>query len=213
MDHGARVVPRGGLPPIFDLHCPLLSLPRALGTRVETIPCAVPYLRADTDAAAAWRARLATTATPRVGIAWSGSLTHTNDHNRSMTLAAFARLLAPGIAYFCLQKEVRPIDGQVLAGRSDIHVFGDRLGDFDDTAAVVSAMDLVISVDTSVAHLAGALGRPVWLLLPFRPDFRWLLERRDSPWYPTMRLYRQPGPGDWNAVIERVSQDLQAFLV
>jgi tetratricopeptide (TPR) repeat protein len=212
MNHAARVVARGDRLPMFDLHCPLLSLPRALGTRVETIPCDVPYLRPSPDAAAAWRARLGSAASPRVGIAWSGSLAHKNDHNRSMTLAAFARLLVPGIKYVCLQKELRPADERVLAERSDIQVFGDQLGDFDDTAGLVSAMDLVISVDTSAAHLAGALGRPVWLLLPFRPDFRWLLDRADSPWYPTMRLFRQRGPGDWDSVIEPARDALLAFL-
>jgi tetratricopeptide (TPR) repeat protein len=194
--------------PEFDFHCPLLSLPLAMGTRPETIPADIPYLRVADAAAAKWKAKLPGHGASRVGIAWSGHPAHRNDHNRSIALSRLLPLQCPGASLVSLQKDVRPDDAKVLAANQQILHFASELGDFSDAAALISLMDLVISVDTSIAHLAGALGKPVWILLPFDPDWRWLVDRKDSPWYPTARLYRQPEAGDWASVVERVGRDL-----
>src|SRR5207302_346032 len=148
-------------------------------------------------------------ARPRVAIAWSGRATHPNDRNRSLALARLELLLASDqISFIGLQRQLSDADAETLAGIARITAIGADLRDFDDTAAVLALVDLVISVDTSLAHLAGAMGRPAWILLPFSPDWRWMLGRDDSPWYPTARLYRQPAPGDWDSVIARVREDL-----
>lgn len=194
--------------PAFDCHCPLLSLPLAFKTTLASIPADVPYLGSDPIAGCKWRSKLGNPTLPRVGLAWSGATTHRNDANRSIPLANFARLVSERAQLVSLQKEVRAADKLVLDERKDIQYLGDDLDDFTDTAAVVELMDLVITVDTVVAHLAGAMGKPVWILLPFNPDWRWLLEREDSPWYPTARLFRQPAPGDWNTVIARLKSAL-----
>ena len=201
----AQVILRGEALPDFDTHCPLLSLPLAFGTRLETIPAEIPYLRASPLAAMHWDARLGPRRNPRIGIAWSGRTTHKDDHNRSIGLSSFLSLLAGFDATFVsLQPDVRAGDAIVLQDRSELVHFGDELKDFSDTAALVSILDLIVTVDTSVAHLAGALGKPVWILLPFIPDWRWLLDREDSPWYPTARLFRQSDTREWDAVISRV---------
>ena len=194
--------------PAFDCHCPLLSLPLAFKTTLESIPPDVPYLGSDPIAVSKWRSKLSNPTLPRVGLVWSGATTHRNDHNRSIPLANFAWLVSDRVQLVSLQKEVRAADKLVLDERKDIQYLGDDLDDFTDTAALVELMDLVITVDTVVAHLAGAMGKPVWILLPFNPDWRWLLEREDSPWYPTARLFRQPAPGDWNSVIARLKSEL-----
>lgn len=202
------LVGQGRLPD-FDLHCPLLSLPLACGTTLTTIPAATPYLAAAEQRRAGWQDRLGGGDKPRIGLVWSGSPTHANDHNRSLPLSALAPLLELPCEFHSLQKQLRAGDVPLLeAGNLSHH--GPALRDFADTAALIMQMDLVISVDTAVAHLAGALGKPVWVLLPFAPDFRWLLERSDSPWYPSATLFRQPGPGDWPAVLARVRQNLAA---
>ena len=209
----ARTIARGDALPPFDLHCPLMSLALAFGTTLESIPREVPYLHAPPEHVERWSARLGERKRPRVGLAWSGSTTLRNDRNRSIALADFDRLRALPFEFYSLQKEVRPGDAVALASGPAIAHFGDELADFRDTAALVSLMDLVVSVDTAVAHLAGALSRPVWLLVPWSPDWRWLLGRDDSPWYPTMRLWRQARPGDWAEVLGRAAfaaQELQA---
>jgi tetratricopeptide (TPR) repeat protein len=196
--------------PAFDLQCPLMSLPLAFETNSQSIPAPVPYLFADAERANVWRQRLQTRAPSgrlKVGIAWSGNSTHNNDLNRSIRFSAFAPLLALGATFVSLHQQVRERDTAALAQSSVVH-FGAELRDFADTAALIENLDLVISVDTSVVHLAGALGKPVWVLLPRVPDWRWLLERDDSPWYPTARLFRQDKPGDWPDVIDRVAHAL-----
>jgi tetratricopeptide (TPR) repeat protein len=203
-----QVVSRGEPLPDFDFHCPLLSLPLAFGTRPETIPATIPYLHASAAKVRRWEERLGRGNVLNVGIAWSGRPEHPNDRNRSMALSKFAALENPDIRLVSLQKEVHPADAKVLEANGGIRHFGPELEDFSDTAALVSLMDLVISVDTSVAHLAGALGKPVWILLPSAPDWRWLTDREDSAWYPTVRLFRQPAPGDWESVIGRVKYEL-----
>ncbi|TWA87427.1 Flp pilus assembly protein TadD [Azospirillum brasilense] len=195
-----RVVARGEPLPAFDWQCPLLSLPRAFATRLETIPAAVPYLTADPARVAAWRERLAAEGLT-VGLVWAGNPQFAGDRERSPGLAALAPLLAvPGCRFFGLQ--LGPGHDE-LAGRAMPASFTDlapEISAFADTAAIMASLDLVVSSCTAPAHLAGALGVPVWVLLSHAPDWRWLLDRADSPWYPTARLFRQPRPGDWAAV-------------
>jgi ADP-heptose:LPS heptosyltransferase len=204
-----QVITKGQDLPKFDLHCPLMSLPLAFGTTLESIPAEVPYLCAPADKVEEWRQRLGTRTRPRVGIVWSGRLTHKNDQNRSIPLSVLLALAEAGVELVSLQKDVREADREVLTANPQIRDFGSELKNFADTAALVSLLDLVVTVDTAPAHLAGALGKPVWVLLPFWPDWRWLLHREDSPWYPTARLFRQPAFGDWDSVVRRVMEELR----
>jgi tetratricopeptide (TPR) repeat protein len=203
--------PAPSLPP-FDLHCPIGTLPFAFGTRLETIPSAPSYLPPPPEARVqTWERRLSERAGAsrkrRIGLVWSGNPRHTNDHNRSIPLRVLSPLLAADAAFFSLQKEAR-LEDQALLRESGIIDLSSDLTDFTETAALVSCLDLVISVDTSVAHLAAALGRRTWILLPYLPDFRWLLDRDDSPWYPTAHLFRQSERRDWAEVIEMVRRAL-----
>jgi ADP-heptose:LPS heptosyltransferase len=198
------------LPP-FDMHCPIMSLPHALHLQVPTIPNDVPYLAVDAARQAAWEAKLAPAAPLRIGIAWSGSPTHLNDHNRSITLPQLMPLLQAPFAFHAAQRDVRTHEMQLLEQAPNLTIHTDAIDDFTDTAALLNAMDLVITVDTSVAHLAGALGKPVWVLLPQPADYRWELDREDSSWYPTARLFRQRASGDWPSVIARVIEALHAL--
>jgi tetratricopeptide (TPR) repeat protein len=205
-----RVLPAGAPVPATDCQCPLLSLPLALGTTCVNVPAAIPYLHADAQRVALWRQRLGAGAARKVGITWSGNPVHRNDRNRSLPLALLRQLAMPDWQFVSLQPELRASDGDALAAWPDLVNLGPELRDFADTAAVMQSLDLVISVDTSVAHLAGALGRPTWILLPHSPDWRWMMERGDTPWYPSARLFRQPAPGDWPAVLAALRNDLQA---
>ncbi|MDD5176418.1 MAG: tetratricopeptide repeat protein [Sterolibacterium sp.] len=207
----SQIIARGELLPDFDYHCPLLSLPLAFNTRLDSIPAEKCYLRSDPEYLNIWQAKLGRKTLPRIGLAWSGNRLFGNDHNRSIPLSNFVKLLSAHAQFICIQKDVRATDSPILDERKDIAQFGTDLHDFSDTAALVDLMDLVISVDTSVAHLAGALGKPVWLLLPFNPDWRWLLDRNDSPWYPSATLFRQSRSNDWNEVFERVLGKLASF--
>ena len=208
LEGGASVVARGDALPAYDVHCPAGSLPLALRTDVAAIPANVPYLAANAERVATWRERIGSLPSPRIAVAWSGSADHANDRNRSITLARLAPIFAATGSIVSIQRELRDGDADVLARFGNVTHVGDALTDFDDTAAVMALADLVISVDTSVVHLAGAMGRPVWVLLPFQPDWRWLLGRADSPWYPGVRLFRQPRPGDWESVIAQVREFL-----
>jgi Flp pilus assembly protein TadD len=204
-----RVIPAGQPLPGFDLHCPLGSLPLALGIGLDSIPGQVPYLKPDTDLLHQWRARLGDSAPPmRVGLVWAGSPAHAQDRFRSITLSDLSPLAKiDGVEFYSFQKGEAashpPPDGMKMIE------LGGQLNDFSDTAAAMSVMNLIITVDTAVAHLAGALARPAWLMLPFIPDWRWRLQRADSPWYPSLRLFRQPTPGDWQSVIREVAVHLQ----
>ena len=202
-----RVLGRGEKLPPFDLHCPLMSLPLAFGGE---IPATVPYLRPPAAAVRKWTAILGEKTAPRVGIVWSGQLGHKNDHNRSISVERLLPLRDAGVQLVSLQKEVRAADEPALRAAGEVLHFGAQLADFSDTAALVSLLDLVISVDTSVAHLAGALGKRSWVLLPFVPDWRWLLGREDSPWYPQARLFRQPKAGDWEGALASLGGALRA---
>jgi tetratricopeptide (TPR) repeat protein len=205
----AAVVVRGETLPPIDCHCPLLSLPLAFETRPETIPATVPYLSASEDRVRKWRQRLPQTEARRIGIAWAGNPNFKGDQTRSLGLARLAPLLSvPGATFFGLQRDLRDGDREILGNNSQITHLGDAIEDFDDTAAIMACLDLVISSDTSVAHLAGALGKPVWVLLQYAADWRWLRDRPDSPWYPTARLFRQPELGDWESVVGQVKDAL-----
>lgn len=198
--------------PGFDAWMTLSGLPRLAGTTLATIPAPIPYLRADPARIARWQARLDQLCPPgrrRIGLAWAGRAAHKNDRNRSAGLAAFAPLLARGDCVFVgVQKGPAAAQVAGYTGAAPLVHLGPELGDFEDTAAVLSRLDLLISVDTSVVHLAGALACPAWVALPFAPDWRWMLERADTPWYPTHRLFRQHRPGAW----EGVMADLGAAL-
>jgi tetratricopeptide (TPR) repeat protein len=205
--------------PAHDLHCSLLSLPHVLGSRIEASATAAPYLAADPALVQTWRDRLAGAPGFKVGLVWAGGLRPGQPEllgvhrRRSMTLDAMAPIAGiPGVSFVSLQlgepaqQASRPPAAMVL------HDFTGELHDFSDTAALVEALDLVISVDTAVAHLAGAMGKPVWLLNRFDTDWRWLLERNDSPWYPSMRVFRQPSPGDWRSVMVAVREALPLWI-
>jgi tetratricopeptide (TPR) repeat protein len=213
IDGVERVLAIGDPLPDFGWHAPLLSLPIAFGTELATVPAAVPYLRVDPLAVEEWRRRLARPGL-KVGLVWAGRPEHERDRHRSLALAQLAPLAAVGgVAFFALQKGVAVGEVAHAPHGLEIEVLDPLLGDFADTAAAIMALDLVISVDTSVAHLAGALGKPVWLLLPFVPDWRWLETRRDSPWYPTARLFRQTEWRRWESVVEAVTEALKAMAV
>lgn len=196
--------------PDFDLHCPLMSAPGVCGTDIDTIPGRVPYLFADPAAVDRWGQRLAgKEGMLNIGLVWSGRGTHHNDANRSIPLDRWVCLTRYSAQWFSLQKDVRPSDEAALAAIPGIHRYGELLTDFADTAALIMNLDLVITVDTAVAHLAGALGRPVWIVLPYVADWRWLRDREDSPWYPTARLWRQTQRNDWESLMQRLSDELQ----
>jgi tetratricopeptide (TPR) repeat protein len=207
----AQVVTRGDALPAFDLHCPLMSLPLALG-EAQPAPDRAPYLTVPDAELAAWSERLGRKTAPRIGLVVSGRAAHGNDAQRSLSFAALTPYLPAGLDYHLLQKEVREADRDALAARPDVRVWAEALGDFADTAALTRLMDLVVSVDTSVAHLAGAIGRPAALLLPAEPDWRWGLNAPHTPWYASLRLYRQTRQGDWQAPLAQVAAELRALI-
>lgn len=193
--------------PLFDLHCPIMSLPLAMKTTLTSVPTAPRYLSADPTRVEAWRRRLGPKTRPRVGLVWRGAAGHPDDARRSVELTQLQALWRADIEWHGLQIELRPGD-QALADAAGISLHCAQQQDFADTAALLSQLDLVIAVDTSVAHLAGAMGLPLWLMLAQPADFRWLLDRSDSPWYPSARLFRQSRPGDWAAVLQAMAQAL-----
>jgi len=216
---GVEVIARGDPPGDFDYQCPLMSLPLAFGTTLETLPAAVPYLHADPLEAQRWRERLGRKTAPRVGLVWSGGFRHNLPEfwalhgRRNIALSRLAPLRDAPVQFYSLQKgepaesELTELLAQCWEGPRIRDLTAD-LHDFSDTAALLEQLDLVISVDTSTAHLAAAMGKQVWLLNRFDTCWRWLLEREDSPWYPTLRVYRQPQLGDWNTVVQRVREHL-----
>jgi tetratricopeptide (TPR) repeat protein len=199
---------KGALPP-FDYHCPLMSLPLAFNTTLDTIPAAPSYLRNDVDKVEQWRKRLGERTRPRIGLTWSGNANQPIEPRRRIPLADWLPHLPREFEYFCLQKELREADRVARDSSGRIVSFDDDLPDFAATAALCECLDLVITVDTSLAHLSGALGQRTWVLLSFVPDWRWLLDRADCPWYPGMKLYRQQTAGDWSTVFARVASDLR----
>jgi tetratricopeptide (TPR) repeat protein len=203
-----RIILPGEPRPACDTHLPLLSLPRAFGTRLDTIPAAVPYIRANPDRAQQWKSRLAEhDGLFKVGLCWSGRPTHSRDIFRSIPPQDLAPLeRVNGVRFFNLQK------GATTAPPIPLVDHTSDLRDFSDTAALIENLDLVVTVDTAAAHVAGAMGKPVWILLSFCPDWRWLLDRADSPWYPTARLFRQPTAGDWSSPIREMLGAMQKLL-
>ncbi len=213
LDGVEQIVPAGEQLPGFDVHCPLLSLPLAFETTVETIPAATPYLRAEPALAEQWSKKLPREAgRPLIGLVWAGRPENKNDRSRSMRLQDFAPLAAVKNAQF-VSLQLGPAADQTRRRPAGMELidFTSDLQNFADTAALVASLDLVIAVDTAVAHLTGALSKPIWMLIPTMPDWRWLLQRDDSPWYPTMRLFRQSTRGDWKDVVERVKMGLEKF--
>jgi tetratricopeptide (TPR) repeat protein len=211
LEGAAAVVARDEPLPPFDVHCPLGSLPLALQTEPATIPAAIPYLSVEDACIAKWRPRIDALERPRVAMAWAGNAQHANDRNRSIAFPQLAPLWSSSVQFVGIQRELRGDDAHPLASEPRMLQLGAELDDFTDTAAVIALADMVITVDTSVAHLAGAMGRPVWILLPFSPDWRWTLSGEGSRWYPSARLFRQPALGDWTTVIEQVRSELERF--
>ncbi|MGC1388019.1 MAG: tetratricopeptide repeat protein [Steroidobacteraceae bacterium] len=208
LDGVSKVIAKGNALPNVDYQCPLMSLPLAFKTSLDTIPFSKGYLSASPAKLAHWRNRLGERTKARVGLVWSGSKTNYNDRNRSIPLKDLIQCLPADLHYFCLQKDIRESDRQTLNENRNIADFGDEQADFSDAAALCEGMDAVISVDTSVAHLSGALGVETHVLLPFNADWRWLQDRSDSPWYSAVKLYRQSSMSDWSGVFSQVKRDL-----
>jgi Flp pilus assembly protein TadD len=213
LDGGATVIARGEAPSqqnlAFDVHCPFGSLPLALKTEPAAVPAQIPYLSADGAHLAKWSAQIGALPQPRIAIAWSGNASHDNDRNRSIAFERLVPLFGKGGASFIsVQRDLRSEDAAALVAESRVTHVGAELEDFSDTAAVLALCDLVIAVDTAAVHLAGAMGRPVWVLVPFAPDWRWTLQGETTPWYPTARLFRQTALEDWDGVIARVGAEL-----
>jgi Flp pilus assembly protein TadD len=218
-----HLVSDGDALPAFDYHCPMMSLPCALKTRLSTIPADIPYLQSNPEKSLDWREKLGRKTKPRVGLVWSGGFRPNQPElwsvntRRNIPLMKLAPLEHPQIEFYSLQKgqaaesELADLVSKQWNGPR-LTDYTHLLNDFSDTAALIEQLDLVISVDTSTAHLAGALGKPVWILNRFDTCWRWLLNRTDSPWYPSARLYRQEAPGDWDGVILRVKRDLLQLL-
>ena len=208
----SRLVAKGELIPPFDVHCPIMSLPLASKTTIETIPAKVPYIAASNNIIERWRLKLIGTEI-KVGIAWAGNPNHPKDADRSIPLKDIQAILGvKGARYFSLQKDLRDGDKEILDVNSQIVRLDQEINNFEDTAAIMMSLDLVISCDTSIVHLAGALGKPIWVLLPSNPDWRWLLGRSDSPWYPTARLFRQTSRGKWSTVTDDVCVELEKLV-
>ncbi|MEA3226671.1 MAG: tetratricopeptide repeat protein, partial [Planctomycetota bacterium] len=212
IDELVEATPDGEPSVEFDLDAFILDLPRIFGAATETIPAAVPYLYADRAKVEHWRERLAGD-NFKVGIVWAGSARHTNDNNRSCKLEDFKALAeVEAVRLYGLQKGGPATQAEQVGREMSFVNLGEEFTNFVDTAAVIENLDLVISVDTAVLHLAGAMGKKVWGLLPFDADWRWMLDRQDSPWYPTMRLFRQTRPGDWGGVFSRVADELMQWV-
>lgn len=210
--HNFLIVTAGERIPDFDVHCPLMSLPLAFGTTLETVPAAISYLTAPHEKIEFWRSKLGKRNKPRIGLCWSGSPHSIGDPWRNIPLELLLPLLKEKAEWHSIQKDVRVRDRAALDSSPHIIDHAQALSDFTDTAALICELDLVISVDAVAANLSGAMGKPVWTLLSFHPDFRWLRDREDSPWYPTVKVFRQRLNRDWGNVIDRLRTELDAFL-
>lgn len=202
------IITRGTIPPAFDFHCELMSLPLAMGLQLSELPGSTGYLSADPARVDKWRTRLASLPRPLVGLVWAGRPTHTNDARRSLALSDLAPLAQEGITFLALQKGPAATQAAAPPAGMSLVSLNDEIQDFDDTAAILTLLDVLVSVDSSPVHLAGALGCPAWVMLPFVPDWRWLLKREDTPWYPSVRLFRQPERGAWGPLLQSVSAAL-----
>ena len=199
--------------PHFDYYSPLMSLPLAFKTTLGTIPVNIPYLTVDDVKNKYWQDRFGKQTKAKIGLVWSGSTTHKKDRYRSLALRQLVLLLELPFEFHSLQKEIRSDDKKILKTCKSLYQHQNDLNDFSDTAALLNQMDLIISIDTSVVHLAGALDKQVWVLLPYIPDFRWLLNRDNSPWYPSIRLFRQPKFDDWESVIQQLIIELKKLYI
>lgn len=211
-----KVFTDGEAMPPFDFQVSLMNVPHVLHTELATIPNFGDYLFSQDSHVKAWEKRLSTRTKPRVGLAWAGSEKHSNDHKRSLNLESFMQVIMQtlqcDVEWYSLQKELREGEQEQIA-QTQLKHYGEHINDFCDTAALVEHMDLIITVDTAVAHLAAGLGKPTWVLLPLVPDFRWLLQREDSPWYPSIKLIRQTKANDWSSVAQRTAQAMNAYFM
>lgn len=205
-------IKKGAKLPSVDFQCPLMSLPRAFKTNLFSIPSFPSYLSVNKTKKKYWENKLGLKNKPRIGLVWSGSLIHKNDQNRSISLATFKAIISDKADFYSLQNQYRNNDAKLIHENPKIIDYADELNNFSDTAALCALMDLIITVDTSVAHLSGALGKLTWLLLPFIPDFRWLNDRNDSPWYPSVRLFRQNSFNDWPETLAQLNLELKKFI-
>jgi tetratricopeptide (TPR) repeat protein len=213
MNVADAIVLRGELPPPFDFHCRMMDLPLAMQLKLDDLPGApMPYLCADAARMEKWRSRLAGLPRPLVALCWAGRPEHFNDANRSMSLATLAPLAASGAHFISIQKGPKAAEAKAPPSGMNITDLSDEIADFDDTAAILSEANLLVSVDSSPVHLAGALGKPAWVMLPLFPDWRWLTERTDTPWYPDHRLFRQPVRGDWTSVVAKIGANLAQMV-
>jgi tetratricopeptide (TPR) repeat protein len=209
MNVADQIVLRGELPPAFDRYCEMMSLPMAMGLKLSDLPGKVPYLSVDPERLEVWRKRLAGVPRPLVALVWAGRPEHFNDAARSMHLPELSGLARDGITFVSVQKGPRAGESKSPPAGMNFVDFDEQNADFEDTGAILMLSDLLISVDTSVAHLAGALGRPVWLMLSLLADWRWLLGREDSPWYAAHRIFRQQTGGDWQGVVRSMAEALE----
>jgi Flp pilus assembly protein TadD len=208
-----QIIAQGDRRPEFDLQCSLLSLPLAFKTSLNTIPPVSQNIISDAENLTKWQIKLGEKSKLRVGLVWSSVSNFKNDHMRSITLLdLLSALPKDGFEYICLQKEMKEIDKDTLKANSQIKFFGDLLNDFSDTAALIDCLDLVISTCTSVPHLSCSMGKETWIMLSYVPDWRWLIDRKDNPWYPSAKLYRQENIGSWNGVFEKVKSDLEKLF-
>ena len=200
--------------PPHDYYCPLMSLPLAFGTTVKNIPADIPYLKSDAALVDNWDKKLGARQRPkRIGITWSGNPKHTNDHNRSLTLKQLKTIFESNAEFVVLQKDINEESNHFINDLENAIFHRPEIKSFSDTAALIDLVDLVISVDTSILHLAAAMGKPTWVMLPFCPDWRWMIDTDRSPWYPTVKLFRQKAQGDWNSVVTPITEELELFIV
>ena len=210
-----NLIPDDCNPPDFDYHCPLLSLPLAFQTKVESIPSYQKYISPNESNVEYWKSKLGSKKKFRIGLAWSSTSNFKDDHKRSLSFSQFANLLPDNtsdLELICLQKEIKESDKDAYSNFNNIQCYSDQFEDFADTAALISQLDLVISTCTSIPHLSGAMGVPTWILLSYVPDWRWLMHQKHSPWYPCVSLYRQNQAGEWDEVLEQVRRDLVKIL-
>ena len=203
-----KIVHQGDLPPPFDMHCQMMTLPQVTDLKLTDLPGPIPYLTPDPARMRKWRKRLANLPRPLVALVWAGRPTHFNDARRSMSLETLAPLGQDGITFLSVQKGDRADDAMTPPAGMNLVNLSPEIKDFEDTAAILAIADLLISVDSSPVHLAGGLGRPAWVMLPKLPDWRWLLDRNDTPWYPTVRLFRQNAHENWHNVVQEMADEL-----
>ncbi len=206
------IVTKGEPFPEFDFYCPIMSLPLAFKTNIHNIPANLPYIKIDSEKLNFWRSKLIKKKRMKIGIVWSGAQNKETDFNRSLTLSQLSPLFELPVDFYALQKKIRNTDKDYLLHSNNIYDYHEQIEDFSDTAVLISEMDIIISVDTSVAHLAGALDKPLWILLPYVADYRWMIDRIDSPWYPSATLFRQKEINNWDNVVSSIVRSLNSYI-